>query len=57
MTKAQLSEMKRVVKKATGLNMNQIEIESYSANTIGYSFYKTNYDKARGVKTYGEVAR
>lgn len=57
MTKAQLSEMKRVVKKATRLNMNQIEIESYSANTIGYSFYKTNYDKARGVRTYGEVAR
>lgn len=57
MTKAQLGEMKRVVKKATRLNMNQIEIESYSANTIEYSFYRTNYDKVRGVRTYGEVAR
>ena len=43
LTNKQLTEMRKEVKKATGYNLNQIDIVSFSNEEIHYSIYK-NYE-------------
>ena len=56
-TKKEENTLKREVKKATGLNMKDIEIESFGSAFVEYSFYKTNYDRVTNKKSYGRIAR
>jgi len=54
-TAKEITEMKRIVKKATGRNMKDIEITFYSASLIGYKYFATNYDRATNNYTHGTV--
>ena len=47
MTKKEINELKREVKRATGRNMKDIEeISMVSAAKIEFGYYKTNYDRS-----------
>lgn len=50
------NDLKRMVKKATGRNMKDIEIEAFSDDFIEYSFYSSGYDRAKNRKTYDRIA-
>lgn len=56
-TKKEENELKREVKKATGFNMKDIEIEAFGDNFIEFSFYKTNYDRVTNKKSYKRIQR
>ena len=43
MNKKEINEMKMVVKEATGYNLNQIDIISFTDTEIDYNIYK-NYE-------------
>ena len=50
-------DLKREVKKKTKLNLKDIEIIHFSDVEIGYSYFKTEYDKCRGNREKDLVAR
>jgi len=54
-TAKEITEMKSIVKKATGRNMKDIEITSYSASVIGYKYFATNHDRVTNNYTHGTV--
>ena len=57
LTKKEESKLKREVKKKTGFNMKDIEIEMFGDHFIEFSFYKTNYDRVTHKKSYQRVER
>ena len=57
MTQKEINELKREVKKATGRNMKDIEIEAVGMDFITYSFYETNYARVTNKKTYKTISR
>ena len=54
-TMKEINEMKRIVKKATGGNMKDIEITSCSASVISYKYFGTNHDRVTNNYTHGTV--
>ena len=54
-TTKEINEMKRTIKKATGKNMNEIEITNYSDNMIGYKYFATNYDRTVNKYTHETI--
>lgn len=56
LTVKETGELKRMVKKATGRNIKDIEIEAFSDDFIEYSFYSSGYDRAKNRKTYDRIA-
>jgi len=52
-TKSEINNLKKIVKKETGMNMKDVEIESFNYETkeIKYSYFKSNYAKVTNQKT------
>lgn len=58
MTKKEINELKREVKRATGRNMKDIEeISMVSATKIEFGYYKTNYDRVIKNMSYQTIER
>lgn len=57
MAKKEINELKKGVKRVTGRNMKDIEIEAVGNDFITYSFYETNYAKATSKKSYETISR
>ena len=55
LTAKRANDLKRMVKKVTGRNMKDIEIEAFGDEFIEYSFYLSEYDRAKGRKTYDRI--
>lgn len=57
MTKKEINELKKEVKKATGRNMKDIEIEAWGDDFISYCFYRTNYDRVTNNQSHETIKR
>ncbi len=58
MTKRELNELKREVKKVTGMALKDIaEISMVSDAEIEYGYYKTNYDRVTHHMSYATINR
>lgn len=56
LTTKRANDLKRMVKKVTGRNMKDIEIEAFGNDFIEYSFYSSGYDRTKNRKTYDRIA-
>lgn len=58
LTKKEINNLKREVKKVTNMNLKDIEeIQSYGNDFIVYGYYETNYDRVTNNMTYREIKR
>jgi len=56
MNKKEINEMKKEVKKVTGLKMKDIEITScYQDRIIGYKYFASDYDRATNNYTHKTI--
>ena len=44
-----------MVKKATGRNMKDIEIEAFGNDFIEYSYFALGYDRIKNKRTYDKI--
>lgn len=58
LTKKEITELKREVKKVTGMNLKDIEeIKAFGSDFIRFGYYENNYDRAINKMTYDEIKR
>ena len=57
MTKKEINELKRKVKKETGRNMKDVTIRAFGDSFIEFGYYKTNYDKVTSNMTTETITR
>lgn len=58
LTNKELNELKREVKKATGINIKLIEeIRSFNNDTIEFGYYESNYNRVTNNMTYKIINR
>lgn len=55
LTVKETNELKRMVKKATGRNMKDIEVESFSDGFVEYSYFASGYDRTKNKRTYDKI--
>lgn len=58
LTKKEINDLKKEVKKATKINLKDIEeIKGFGSDFIIYGYYETNYDRVTNNMTYREIKR